>query len=284
MSEASDARLPTFVIIGAAKCGTSSLDAYLREHPQVYMAPGKELRFFDRDGLWHTGAPGYARCFAGAKGELAIGEATPSYMLQAHIVAPRMASLIPHAKLIAILRDPVERAYSHYWHVRSRGGERRSFREAAEASLGDFDQFRMYLPEGRYLDRLMPFLDLFRRQRLHIEVFERFATETYACVSDILRFLAVDDRPHLAGIARAHNASHSFRITSLNTVVERRELRRRAPRAARLIDRLNVVHRPYPPISPDDHAWLADYYAEPNRALRDRLGIDLGQWSGTDCG
>ncbi len=147
--------LPNFVIIGAPRSGTTSLSAYLGTHPQVFMSREKELHFFDR--RFHRGIEWYARQFARAKGKIGIGEATPRYMYGAEAIA-RMYELLPETKLIAILRNPVDRAYSHYWHFRARGWEPLDFARAIAAEeRGEQDHSRTrrsYLEDGRYLKYL----------------------------------------------------------------------------------------------------------------------------------
>jgi hypothetical protein len=106
-------RLPNFLIVGAMKSGTTSLARYLGAHPQAYVAPEKEINFFERGYVWNRGVDWYASRFEGAGDALAVGEASPSYMYWPTAIE-RMASVVPDARLIALLRDPVERAYSHY--------------------------------------------------------------------------------------------------------------------------------------------------------------------------
>jgi hypothetical protein len=140
--------LPNFVIVGAPKCGTSSLARWLMEHPEVYVVPEKELHFFT--GYWNQGVDWYENCFA-PDGERAVGEASPTY-LQNHTAHARMQSLIPDAKLIAIMRNPVDRAYSHYWHWKDRKGVTVSFEEAIEPELAGGSD--VYVTPGRYAEHL----------------------------------------------------------------------------------------------------------------------------------
>ena len=122
-------RMPNFIVIGASKAGTTSLYEYLKQHPQIYMSPMKELRFFaiegekvDFCGPWDRieierysikTLEDYKNQFQGVTDEIAIGEASPWYLYSEK--APKsIKSYIPDAKLIAILRDPVDRAYSHF--------------------------------------------------------------------------------------------------------------------------------------------------------------------------
>ncbi|HET7626188.1 MAG TPA: sulfotransferase [Verrucomicrobiae bacterium] len=166
---------PTFIIVGAQKAGTTSLYHLLYRHPRIKPAKKKELHYFDnnyfRDQSWYESMFPLARLFFGAPSKVAkpiTGEASPYYLFHPSAVS-RMARTLPDAKLIVLLRNPVERAYSHYQHqVRSRT-ENLSFEDAlasekeriqgeAEKLLKD-DRFRSakhrrysYLSRGIYAD------------------------------------------------------------------------------------------------------------------------------------
>lgn len=150
--------LPNLVIIGAMKCGTTSLHAYLDAHPEVAMAQPKELNFFfgpayggRSAGTWHRGTGWYATRFDPCAP--VRGEASPGYTSPDHPeVAGRMAEVIPGARLVYAVRDPVERAVSQYWHHRRDGTEPRPPEEAL------LDRASQYVSRGRYLERLEPFL------------------------------------------------------------------------------------------------------------------------------
>jgi hypothetical protein len=161
--------LPNLVIIGAMKCGTTSLHHYLDLHPAITMSRPKELNFFIgpaagaprspaddepdwAQGNWHRGAAWYAAQFdpaATVRGEASPGYTSPSYP----VVAERMARLIPRARLLYAVRDPIARAISQYEHHRRQGTE---IRGLAEALL---DPGSQYIARGRYFERLRPFLD-----------------------------------------------------------------------------------------------------------------------------
>src|SRR3989338_3833819 len=140
--------LPNFLIIGATKAGTTSIHNYLGQHPEIFVCPHKETNFFAQDsatcflGDAINTREDYEREFEGVKNEKAIGETSPAYL--AVPTAPeRIHGLIPHAKLIAILRDPAERAYSHYLMRRR---QKREFRSSFEQCLDeeDIDPERSY--------------------------------------------------------------------------------------------------------------------------------------------
>src|SRR5918992_1234170 len=108
--------LPNFLIIGAAKAGTTSLWAYLREHPQVFMAEPKELHFFVAASNWKRGLGWYESHFDRAKGSVAVGEACGAYSrFPTHRGVPaRIAGVVPDARLIYLVRHPIDRMVSNY--------------------------------------------------------------------------------------------------------------------------------------------------------------------------
>ena len=152
--------LPNLVIIGAMKCGTTSLHACLDAHPDIAMARPKELNFFLgpadggagwAEGNWHRGPEWYAARFDPRAP--VRGEASPGYTSPAHPeAAGRMAALIPGARLVYAVRDPIERAISQYRHHRREGTETRAPEEAL------LDPASQYVSRGRYLERLAPYV------------------------------------------------------------------------------------------------------------------------------
>ncbi|MHB8329638.1 MAG: sulfotransferase domain-containing protein, partial [Acidimicrobiales bacterium] len=147
-------RLPDFLIIGAPKSGTQSLARWLSDHPNVFFAAQKELNCFSDDILFAEGPDSYRRHFADAGSRLAA-EASPTY-LASETAPSRIPALIPKARLIAILRDPVERAYAHYWWRRNWGAEKRDFVEAITQELSGRHEDR-YTAEGHYVSHLRRF-------------------------------------------------------------------------------------------------------------------------------
>jgi hypothetical protein len=155
------ARLPTFLIIGAMKAGTTSLYHYLRTHPQVFMPDEKEVMFFDPRHHWDRGVEWYAEQFAAAPPQaIALGEASTSYTKYPVVrgVPERITSVLPDVRLIYVLRHPVERMRSHYLYLLSRGKERRPIEQA-------FSEDPAYLDTSRYamqLERYLPHIPLDR--------------------------------------------------------------------------------------------------------------------------
>lgn len=127
--------LPDFVIIGAMRCGTSQFYSLLTRHPDIQRAAAKEVHYFDRPERFEKGVEWYRRCFPSPRwtdGRRSItGEATPRYLADP-LVPERMVQVVPEARLIVLLRNPVDRAYSHYHLAVRRGHETRSFEEVVE--------------------------------------------------------------------------------------------------------------------------------------------------------
>lgn len=180
-------RLPTFLIIGAMRCGTSSLHRYMREHPQIHMAPRKELNFFSLEENWARGRSWYAEQFAGAGGAIAVGEATPKYTWFPMVpgVPERIAATVPAVKLIYLVRDPVERMRSEYAYRYARAWEHRPIREAL---LTDLD----YTHRSSYAMQIAQYLEYFDRSRVLLLLAEDLRDRRAETVRRTLEFLGVD--------------------------------------------------------------------------------------------
>jgi hypothetical protein len=267
--------LPTFVVVGAMRSGTSSLARWLRPHPEVFLALPKELHFFDEQ--YDRGTDWYRRRFADVDGERAVGEATPSYLYRGEAVE-RMAALLPDARLIAILRDPIERAYSHYWLERIRGREQRSFEDAVTAELGphpvrETPGSMTYLAWGRYLPQLERLGRLYPRPAVLALLFDDLTASPTTTYAQVCRFLDVDDRFVPPTLGAAVNASIAFRSLAV------RRLSKRLPAPARrVVDHFNVRPFRYPPVDPGLRKHLVDHMADDNRALATWLDRDLSAW------
>jgi hypothetical protein len=257
--------LPDYLIIGAQRAGTTSLHRYLVQHPGVRtMLRRKGVHFFDTSygrGIdWYASrfpTKLYAWYVARRQGvDLITGEASPYYLFHPHVPA-RVAEHLPHVKLIALLRDPVQRAYSQYQHEVSRGFETLPFEEAIEAEparlAGETQrmlaeplynsyshQHHSYMARGRYDEQLARWRALFPPEQLLVVTSERFFGEPERTFARVLDFLGLPD--FTPDAFEVHNA-HDYRQMGA-------EVRQR----------------------------LLDHYREPNRRLYETLGEDLG-WS-----
>jgi hypothetical protein len=176
--------LPNLVVIGAMKCGTTALHRYLDAHPQISMASVKEVNFFVGPeqppsddpatwwltGQWHRGLDWYASLFDPAAP--VRGESSPAYTSPDQTEAvERIASTLPQARLVYLVREPLERAVSQYAHHRRDGAEQRPLEEAV------LDPDSHYLSRSRFHERLLPYLAHFPLEQVHVVVQERLLSD-----------------------------------------------------------------------------------------------------------
>ncbi len=213
--------LPTTVVIGAMKSGTTSLHAHLGEHPDVGMSRPKELNFFlgPEQGPEHLGGPdgGAAATWASGNWHRGIdwyaahfdpacpvrGEASPGYTSPSHPeAAARMATVIPGARLLYAVRDPVRRALSQYGHHRREGTETRHLADAL------LDPASQYLSRGRYAERLAPFLSTGAFDgRITVVAQEELEADLPATMRRVFADLDLDPVPWTPAPDRRHNAA-----------------------------------------------------------------------------
>ncbi len=275
--KSSATRLPTFVIVGAMKSGTTSLARWLKPHPQVFLSEIKELHFFDEH--YDKGIDWYRRHFASAGSSLAVGEATPAYMYDEQAPA-RMHALLPEVRIVVILRNPVDRAYSHYWHNRQRGNEPLGFREAVEREPErrqrddqPYPHAHAYLDRGRYLRQLQRLTTHYPREQLLVETFDDLRADPQSVYRRVCGFIGVDDTVELANIGRTFNPAREYRSMRV------RIASRRLPRKLRYaVGRLNSRRVEYPAMDADLRAQLLAATANDTTALSSWLNRDLSSW------
>lgn len=228
---------PNFLILGAAKAGTTALYSYLRQHPDIFMPDKKEPGFFSMYGeeltlpitdttsseyracanLYHrvlknsiTDPEQYTALFSAARGEAAIGEATTS-----NLYFPRapenIQRFIPHAKLIAILRNPVDRAFSGFLHAVRKNHEHRDFREALNGEPIDSDYIwwctgDYYIRPGFYSKQLARYFDRFDREQIKLCLYDDLTGNPQALMKELFHFLGVDES-YALDVSRKHNVS-----------------------------------------------------------------------------
>ena len=212
--------LPNFLVIGAAKAGTTALHWYLAEHPDVFMTRVKDPSYFaygtDSEGRLLWGEPelhnfpvrsleDYEKLFADAAGFAAVGEASTMY-LECPQSAGRIHRLLPEARLICGIRHPVDRAYSDYqMYLRTQAQRVDPARHLTAAAAWTRPDSRWMLI-GRYYQQLVRYFDLFPREQIHVYLFDDLKCDPVKTVQGVYRFLAVApdfvpdfDAPHNPG-------------------------------------------------------------------------------------
>ena len=300
----SDGGFPTFIIIGAAKAGTTSLFRYLGQHPDVFVSPVKEPRFFALEGhpldfkgpgdeqrlrtTTRTTLEAYRELFAGRRDERVAGEGSVLY-LQHPRAAPAIARAIPDVKIVAILRDPVERAHSGFlYHVRDEREPLPTFEEALRAEPERIAQGWYhgwaYRDQGFYHRHLQRYLEHVDRERIHVCLHEDLDRNPHGVLAGVFRFLEVDDtfradvsiRWNPSGRPRSRRAQRL--LTGRNPVKE--AVKRVIPErwGQRVIDRVMTVNLERPPVAPETRAELVAGYADDVHRLEELIGRDLTHW------
>ncbi len=256
-------RLPDFIIIGAQKSGTSSLYSYLARHPMVDAASKKEIHFFD-DRAYHRGLNWYRAHFPvrmrlfrarPREGRAPItGEASPYYLAYPN-AAERVASAVPRVKLIVMLRNPADRAISHYQHQRRKGREpldlEQALRSEPERIRGERDRMirdkayysynfwaYSYLTRGVYADQIGQWMDHFGHDRFLFLKAEDFFASPSSEYNRVLRFLGLP--AHDLGVYGRHNTGG---YAGTDTGIRQ---------------------------------WLQDYFRPHNERLYELIGVDYG--------
>jgi len=270
--------LPNLVIIGAMKCGTSILHYYLDHHPEIRMSAEKELDFFVLEKNWKKGDRWYESNFDGqAK---ICGEASPNYTSYPTFqgVAQRMRGLIPDAKLIYILRDPIDRIVSHYSHVVKNGREKRGLVEALE----NLEQ-NPYVERSRYHLQLEQYLRHYPLERILIVTQEDLYHERRQTLERIFRFLGVDPAFQDKEFEVVKPSTRPFETSILKTIRMTR-LHTLFPRRIRWKVR-DLILAPlswkmeHPPLDESLRVRLAHYLKEDVTRLRQVTGCDFKNWS-----
>jgi hypothetical protein len=311
--------VPNFFVVGAPKAGSTSLYHYLDQHPEVYMSPIKEPNYFSsevrpenlseelqersrndlqalkeylrgpmsekRFGGMVLEWEDYLRLFQNVKGEKAIGEASVCYLWSK--TAPRsIASIIPNARIIMILRDPADRAFSQYLHTVANGVVCESFRRHIQRSLRwkseKFGLRNPFLELGLYYEQVKQYLDLFPRRNVSVLLFEDYQRRPAETLAGIFRFVNVDasfapdtsQKQLEPRVPRSIPIAHFLkrygiwqRMKGPTPLAFRSHLRRIAFRK-----RESLV------MDERDRQYLLDYYRDDIKKLSNLLDCDLSGW------
>ncbi len=199
---------PNFIVIGSMKSGTTTLCHLLGQHPDVFMSEPKEVEYFCKDEIYAKGWDWYMSLFAGAKNKSAVGEGSTSYTkapLFAN-VPERIARHLPDAKLIYIVRHPLERVESHWMH-RVQHGDVRTFKKM----LGDYPNL---IDTSRYWSQIQRYRKFFKDDQILVLFFEDLRKKPDIVLKQCFNFLNVDSGVSLANPAERRNVTPKSRAES----------------------------------------------------------------------
>lgn len=305
--------MPTFIIVGATKAGTTSLYHYLKQHPDVYMSPVKEAKFFTvEEGSvprengpqgWHvskshvTTLGAYRALFRNAENEKARGEASPQYLYYPE-VPHRIHRYLPEADIIAVLRNPVDRAFSAFLHQTRDGKEVHSdfaaaLRDEPKRIEEGWSPLYHYRAQGFYYEQLRRYYDVFSPDKIHIYLYDDLRADPAGITQNIFKVLGVDEtfvpdletRHNISGVPKSkllHRAHHFLQGSSQSLLKSwgkrfmpasvRSRLKTKAMQG--LQDR-NLAKPPFPP---EVRAELIEAYRDDIGKLQTLIGRDLSHW------
>lgn len=293
--------VPDLIIIGASRSGTTSLHSYLQQHPQIFMSPQKETRFFTHEehGANHQGvadayaynrkvitdADAYQKLFEGRTTEQLTGESSPVYLYRSERTVERIRHHVPEAKLIAIFRNPVDRAYSDFLNMVRLGWEPlRDFERALEEEErridADWSSFYHYRAKGFYAQQLRAYLRRFDREQMKFFLFKDLREDPALVMSELFAFLGV--APDVSVDTQSqHNRSGLPRLQALHRILTHpiAEWTMRGPlRTIRTTLRDWNTAYEKPPMDPTVRRDLEEGFRDDIRELETLINRDLSHW------
>ena len=294
--------MPNFIILGAAKSGTTALYHYLQQHPQIYLSPIKETEFFAFEGeelnfqgpkdmprLSITTLEDYQAQFDGVEGETAIGEASPVYLYSSK--APeRIHNYLPDAKLIVILRNPVERAYSQFlMFIRDNREPLRDFMQAVDEEETRIAQNWAwgwhYVRVGLYHQQLKRYFERYRREQIKVYLHEELKSNTDGVLRDIFDFLEVDNtfipntsvKHNISGIPQ-NNLIHSwlYKKNLIKELVKPFLSEKLRKDIFRKLKKKQKLHKPE--LTKEIKQQLLPFFQEDILKLQELIDKDLSGW------
>ncbi len=314
-------RLPSFVIIGAMKCGTTSMRHILIQDESIFL-PQRDVCFFDLDdieqhgdyfiptsngwtfhdfeGDFETYYEWYKSIFAKARDGQIIGENSTTY-ISSKRAPERISRLMPQVKLVAMLRDPVSRAYSHYWHNLFAGRVTHSFEETLYRKPGT------YLSRGYYREQLERYRAFFGLDRLKVIIFEEFIRDQQAVIDDLTQFLGMSSTVDLSRVDTHRNPSvvplslpgRRLANRAFGSIIDRHTTKQlpnmpgfrmdtpkkrgetaRYPRIAKMLDVYRSLRsgKKLPPMKAETRHFLERLFRRENAGLSDLIERDVSEF------
>ena len=288
-----------FFIVGAQKAGTSSLYQYLAQHKEVFLPQGKDFFAFNDDPVYGVPGSKLKAYYRGYGGQPRVGGSNVQIMPFPEAVR-NLYDYNPEIQLIAMLRNPVDRAYSAYWMMRRTGREPCATFEAAlaedvqRARCGGFREKAelCYLEHGNYYDQLSLIYRYFDRERVFVGLFEDLVANPEQLTRTILRRLNVDTSNLRIDFSKAANEASMPRSMILQRIMKgqsglKKMYRSLTPLGLQIraneaiftkLEERNLKPVSYPPMAQDTRANLADHFRPGNEKLSALLGRDLSHW------
>ncbi len=279
-------KLPDFIVIGAMKAGTTSLYNYLNAHPGIFLPTQKELDFFNADHNWNKGIEWYESKFVAS--ELKKGEVSPNYaMYPLTLHTPeRMYSVVPDAKLLYILRDPIERMLSQINYLWIVGLDNRTLEEI----LADEADTWCYINGSRYFTQLERFLRFYSRNNICLLTTEELSSNPLMTMESIFSFIEVDNTPYEGNFTERQNVTAEMRKHGkllrmldnnrlLHTIKYRIGRSLPEPMLVSIKRLMTGTQIPKPTLTEKQVNMLQGFFSEDVSRLREFARRDFAEWS-----
>ena len=278
MTPPTNKRLPDFLIVGAQKCGTTTLHDVLKLHPEISMSDLKEVNYFTNESKYIKGLDFYAQYWTPDAATKILGEASPGYMVYPG-VAERIRKDLGQIKVIIILRDPVKRAISQYWDNRRKLNENESFEQIFKTYLTvDYSpDSKGYFSRGVYIKYIENYWELFGKNNVHLLTLESFIDDAENVLKELLSFLEISQE--LLSLDKASNSAMIWDNFLYNFFLNNPKYISFLPkRGKRLLYFGKQKKYAYPQPSPEILSALIEFYHPWNEKLALKTDLNLNKW------
>jgi len=295
--------MPNFFIVGASKSGTSSLYYYLKQHPKIFMTVPKEPYFFELEGEkcdfrgpgdekrregYITNIKEYLKLFRNVSDEIAIGEASTTY-LDSPKAPIRIHKYIPDAKIIIILRNPADRAYASFLHLRREGDEKienflQVLKKESERISQNWDYIWHYKSRQFTYNKLKRYFEIFNKNKIKIYLYEEWKNDNLKVLRDVFKFLGVEDnfipdlsvKYNVGGIPR-NIILNNFLLTSnkMKTILKPLFPKKIRKTIQNKMINLNLIRTN---LKPEFRRKLIDIFRDDIIKVQVLIGRDLSSW------
>lgn len=285
------------MIVGAQKSATTALYDFLQQHPAIFLPRTKEIHYFVQDEFYRQG-DSYLDIFYRELDDQPLVGSAYAHLMYFPKGADRIHRHNPQARILAVLRNPIDRAWSAYWFARRNGWEtlptfERALEREPERRQASFEERAelTYLSHGHYAEQLEPYYRLFGEERVKVLLTEDLAAGATEAMGEVLTWLGLDGDASSIDVRKRVNVAGMPRFPRLQRFLQsgriRRSLRRYTPASVRFrirefvvkpILRLNVDRFEYPEMDPAMRRRLEEYFVPHNRRLEQLIGRDLSHW------
>jgi len=275
-------RKPEFIVCGVQKSGTTALSYYLSKHRNISMMPKGETHFFDNNENYQKG-PDAFDFLTKADEKKIIGQNSSTYIYS--YVPERIKKYFPHVKLIFILRNPVSRAYSHYWHAVSKFREDLSFEDALNVEEERISKSLFHLmnysykSSGHYMEMISNFLEFFPKEQMYFIIFEQFKKDPKTEINNYLKFIGQKPFEEIPALRKHKSTTRIPKNKTAGKLLYNQFTRKYGFCYPLVYTYKKIFSKDYPPMKQTTKDELINYYAVNNQSLAQFLKKDLSFWN-----